>query len=236
MRTDTALDIAMAIEGYKSPAAIHTAVRRFAKPLGYDRFVLFSAKATLEGIVEQIYWIEGDWFDDGGEIDASTYARHCPVTRHILNTREPFFWTKWVGSKGESYQVVRTPRGEGIHGLQIPIFGRFGLEGAMSAGGNSIDYSSEARIGMTVVATAAFLASQKLLEATQDEAIGVLTKRERDVLAWTAVGWRQADIAENLGLSKRTVENHLRNARRRLGVTTTAEAISTAIRKGEIKG
>lgn len=141
-----------------------------------------------------------------------------------------------MGSKGESYQVVRTPRGEGIHGLQIPIFGRFGLEGAMSAGGNSIDYSSEARIGMTVVATAAFLASQKLLEATQDEAIGVLTKRERDVLAWTAVGWRQADIAENLGLSKRTVENHLRNARRRLGVTTTAEAISTAIRKGEIKG
>nr|WP_280530696.1 LuxR C-terminal-related transcriptional regulator [Paraburkholderia sacchari] len=37
-----------------------------------------------------------------------------------------------------------------------------------------------------------------------------------------AAGRRQAEIAPALGLSERTVENHLRNARRRLGVTTTA--------------
>ena len=46
----------------------------------------------------------------------------------------------------------------------------------------------------------------------------------------------KSDIAATLGLSGRTVENHLRSARRHLGVATTAQAIKIAIRKGEIKG
>ncbi|MCC4104765.1 response regulator transcription factor [Serratia ureilytica] len=41
-------------------------------------------------------------------------------------------------------------------------------------------------------------------------------------------------IAAMLGLSERTVENHLRRIRRRLGAATTAQAISVAIRLGEI--
>lgn len=236
MRTDAALEAAIAIEGCQSLTAIQTAVRRFAERLGYDRFVLFSVSATLDGIVERIYWFEGNWFDNGKEVDASTYARHCPVTHHILKASEPFFWTKVVGRNGESYRIVRTPRGVGTHGLQVPIFGRFGLEGAMSAGGNRIDSSPGARLGMGLVATTAFFAARRLLEAPQDETIGSLTAREREVLAWTAVGWRQAEIADSLGLSKRTVENHLRNVRRRLGVATTAEAIRAGIHNGEIEG
>lgn len=236
MHINTALDVAIAIERCQSLTAIQTAVRRFAQRLGYDRFVMFSASATLDGIVERIYWFEGNWFDSDIEIDASTYARHCPVTHHILKATEPFFWTKLKGCEGNRYQIGLTPRGEGTHGLQIPIFGRFGLEGAMSAGGNSIDSSSGARLGMGVVATAAFFATRKLLETSQNQVIGVLTAREREVLAWTAVGWRQAKIAESLGLSMRTVENHLRNARRRLGVATTAEAIRAGIHNGEIEG
>ncbi|MFN4263333.1 MAG: PA1136 family autoinducer-binding transcriptional regulator [Thioalkalivibrionaceae bacterium] len=236
MPTDAALTTAIAIEASPSLTAIQTAVRRFAEPLGYDRFVLFSANSTFDGIVERIYWIEGDWFDNGREVDAMTYARHCPVTHHILKASEPFFWTKVLGRKGESYRIVRTPRGEGTHGLQVPIFGRLGLEGAMSAGGDSINASPAARLGMSMVSTAAFFAARKLLEAPQDETIGSLTAREREVLAWMAVGWRQAEIADSLGLSKRTVENHLRNVRRRLGVATTAEAIKAGIRSGEIEG
>ncbi|WP_240466944.1 LuxR C-terminal-related transcriptional regulator [Comamonas sp. lk] len=50
------------------------------------------------------------------------------------------------------------------------------------------------------------------------------------MLAWAAGGrWSAA-----LGLSERTVENHLLRIRKRLGAATTAQAISVAIRNGEI--
>lgn len=40
-------------------ADIQSAVRNVARPLGYDRFVLFSASAARDEVVERIHWVEG---------------------------------------------------------------------------------------------------------------------------------------------------------------------------------
>ena len=63
---------ALAIEGAESLAAIEAEVRAIASPLGYDRFILFSASAVGDQVVERIYWVEGDWFGDGEDVDAET--------------------------------------------------------------------------------------------------------------------------------------------------------------------
>lgn len=223
----------LAIEDAETLAEIEDAVRAFCAPLGYDRFVLFSASFAQDEVVDRVYWVEGDWFG-GGSVDAETYVRHCPITRHILEAREPFFWTKTTGKAGELYRVVRAPRGQGIHGLQVPAFGPLGLEGAMSLGGEQIDASPRARLALKFVAQAAFLRARRLLDAPAGDEIGRLSGREREVLAWIAAGRRQVEIAATLGLSERTIENHLRRIRKRLGVTTTAQAIRMAIRNGEI--
>ncbi len=236
MQAEAAFRAALAIEGSAALPAIQDAVRGFARPLGYDRFVLFSASAAQDDEVERIYWVEGDWFGDGEGVDAETYVRRCPMTRHVLQACEPFFWTKTESRAGELYRVVRAPRGRGIHGLQVPVFGPFGLEGAMSLAGERVDASATARLALSIVATAAFLAARRLLEPPAGEMVSPLSDREREVLAWTAAGRRQAEIAATLGLSQRTVENHLRRVRRRLGVTTTAQAIRAAIRTGDIEG
>lgn len=232
---DTAFDVTLAVEHGGTLTAIEDTVRAYSAQFGYDRFVLFSATAARDEVVERIYWVEGDWFGDGECVDAVTYIRRCPMTHHILEAKEPFFWTKTQGKKGEQYRVVRTPRGDGIHGLQIPVFGPLGLEGAMSLGGERIDASSTARLALTLVATAAFLAARRLLESPVAEVSSKLSDREKEVLAWTAAGRRQADIAATLGLSKRTIENHLRRIRQRLGATTTAQAIRVAIHDGDIE-
>lgn len=225
---------ALAIEGAETLATIQAEVRTFARQFGYDRFVLFSASTSEEGLVERIYWVEGDWFGDGQTVDAETYVRHCPVTRHIFEAREPFFWTKTTDDSGERYRVVRLPRGPGLHGIQVPVFGPQGLEGAMSLGGERIDASPQARVAIGLVANAAFFRARQLLESPMKGTTGSLSSREREVLTWIAAGRRQTEIAAILGLSERTVENHLRRIRQRLGVTTTAQAISIAIRRGEI--
>jgi len=59
-----------------------------------------------------------------------------------------------------------------------------------------------------------------------------LTPRERDALRWLADGNRVDRIAQKMGLSNRTVEVHLANARARLGAKTREQALVLALRAG----
>ncbi|MGN5112310.1 PA1136 family autoinducer-binding transcriptional regulator [Aeromonas jandaei] len=231
-----ALQVAVALEGCQRLEEIQQLVRAFATPLGYHRFALFSISASEEGVVEHLYWLEGEWLESGEAVDLHAYMRECPMAMHIRERDQPFFWSKTVGAAGEQYRIVRHPEGPGRHGLQVPVYGPLGLEGAMSFGGDQIDASAHTRVGLALIAAAAFHVARRLMEMPVAGHERGLTGREREVLEWVSRGWRHADIATTLKLSVRTVENHLRSARRRLGVATTAEAVRVAIRNRDIEG
>lgn len=97
---------ALAIGESGSLSAIRDRVRNFAKPYGFDRFVLFSASAPAEEPVKHIYWVEGVWFGNGESVDTLTYVRRCPVTQHMLLVSAPFFWSKISSDKRKLYNVA----------------------------------------------------------------------------------------------------------------------------------
>jgi DNA-binding NarL/FixJ family response regulator len=59
-----------------------------------------------------------------------------------------------------------------------------------------------------------------------------LTTREREVLHLVAEGHTNAEIAERLFISRRTVETHRANMMRKLGLRTQTDLISYALRRG----
>lgn len=59
-----------------------------------------------------------------------------------------------------------------------------------------------------------------------------LTGREHEILRFVADGVSNADIAQRLGISRRTVQKHMENLFRKLGTHDRAEAVSTAFRRG----
>ena len=59
--------------------------------------------------------------------------------------------------------------------------------------------------------------------------------REIEILTLVARGKTSAEIAVKLGLSKRTVDFHIDNARMRLRTSTRTEAVSKAVASGLIK-
>jgi DNA-binding NarL/FixJ family response regulator len=61
-----------------------------------------------------------------------------------------------------------------------------------------------------------------------------LSVRERDVLRFVAEGFSSKEIAERLGLSVRTVENHRANITRRTGLKSIAQLTLHAVRLGLI--
>lgn len=63
----------------------------------------------------------------------------------------------------------------------------------------------------------------------------VLTARQRQVLALIADGHTSQRVAERLGLSARTVDRHVENMMRRLGIHSRVELVAHALRHGLIK-
>jgi len=59
-----------------------------------------------------------------------------------------------------------------------------------------------------------------------------LTAREREVLHLAAEGHTNAEIADRLFISRRTVETHRANLMRKLGLRTQTDLISYALRRG----
>jgi DNA-binding NarL/FixJ family response regulator len=59
-----------------------------------------------------------------------------------------------------------------------------------------------------------------------------LTAREREILALVAEGLRNAEIAQRLFVSPRTVDNHVSAILRKLGAASRGEAVRNAARLG----
>lgn len=73
------------------------------------------------------------------------------------------------------------------------------------------------------------------LQREQASPLVSLTPREREILQWVAAGKSDAQIAEILGLSVRTVQKHLENSYVKLGVENrTAAAMMVAGRAGQV--
>lgn len=72
-------------------------------------------------------------------------------------------------------------------------------------------------------------------EAASAEGIGALTDRERDVFDRMGRGYTTKRIADEFGLSARTVEVHRANIKRKLGAADAASLLREAVRFAENK-
>ncbi len=87
----------------------------------------------------------------------------------------------------------------------------------------------EGRRAVSPTLTAALLESVAVEESAVEGSLGVLSRREREVLVHVAGGLTSKAIGEKLGLSPRTVENHRARIMEKLGITNQAGLIRFAV-------
>ena len=63
----------------------------------------------------------------------------------------------------------------------------------------------------------------------------ILTKREKEVFELLILNQTTVEIATKLGISEKTVRNHISNAMQKLGVKGRAQAVVELIRLGSIQ-
>ncbi|MET3446668.1 DNA-binding NarL/FixJ family response regulator [Ralstonia sp. 1138] len=77
------------------------------------------------------------------------------------------------------------------------------------------------------------LAMRMAEQAVMPTPVEALTPRERDILDGIAKGYANKRIADELGLSVRTVESHRLNLKRKLGIEGQAELVKFAVELGK---
>ena len=57
-------------------------------------------------MIDRIFWVEGDWFNNGGTVDEQTYMRRCPMTQHVLETDEHFTGASFQNKQASCIESV----------------------------------------------------------------------------------------------------------------------------------
>jgi two-component system NarL family response regulator len=94
-------------------------------------------------------------------------------------------------------------------------------------------YQGEVLLAPTVAAKVVRQLSRLREEAgRQEEALDALTPREHEVFFLASRGLKNAEIAEELYLSEKTIKTHLRNIYNKLNLASKAELRLFAVKKG----
>ena len=163
-----------------------------------------------------------------------------PTLKGAQRSVAPVDWTRL--ERNEDYQrVFNAARDFGIvdQGITIPVRGPYGDMGGLSVTSNLPDAHWKSLKIEFLPQLQAVAVNIHDMVITSDAFSNLLrtptlSRREIEILQWTAAGKSHQDIGDILSISHRTVEVHLRSARHKLYALTTAQAVGRAISSGLI--
>ncbi len=192
----------------------------------------------LRGLLEPEFEVVGLVADGKELVDAA--AAHRPdvvvadVTMPLLNGIEAAARLRELGVTARV--VVLTQHRDVAYARRAMEAGAVGYVLKNAAASELVAAVREAVQGRTYVTP---LIAGELLQSYReggppDDPDHQLTARQRDVLKLVAEGCSAKEIAAKLGISVRTAEAHKANVLEALGLTSTAELVQYAIRRGII--
>ena len=104
-------------------------------------------------------------------------------------------------------------------------------EVAIAEAKSALEYFERLEAARQIDAAAALLRSLGAPIRTGPKGYGALTRREAEVLDLVGVGLSNAEIADRLYISRKTVEHHVGNVLSKLGLRNRAEAAGYAVRQ-----
>ena len=233
---------------------IQDAFSRISSSLGFCCVTYVDARRLPVGAEFLPYFLSTARADFVASYTASDYCGHDPVVRRGATSNAPFTWLDCPefggsgeprrGRKSKAVQILDHARDFGFRdGYVIPCHAVDSL-GRPAPAFFSL-YWNEPSAAMRHAAVtppwlrlAAALCHERILAlrgvAAADPPPPPLTDRERECLAWACRGKTRSETADILAIGDRTVEFHLANAMRKLGVYNKFHAIAVAIQRGII--
>ena len=212
---------------------------RVTQGLGFRYFACCSHVDPLDppprAVMFQTYPVE--WLRRFSE---EQYQAIDPVFCYADQTLLPFSWDngEFLASiSSRQRKILNDARTFGIeNGRTMPIHLRWAIPASCSLIPDSSSIHRDAYFAVFVMSVFLYeqLRRDRLRSAEARVVRQRLPVRERQCLELAAVGKSDWATGAILGISERTVHNHIENAKRRLGVTTRVQAIVQALFEGQI--
>lgn len=174
---------------------------------------------------------------------SSYYFKHNliqddPVGAHCFRSVGPFEWKDacydakaWPAAK----KIMNAAADVGMrHGFCVPIHSFAGFQSVVSMAGEYVDLSPYAKRALHLMSIYAHDKAVSVVRQPHEPCAHVLTRREKEVLNWTAAGKTAWEVSRILGISEKTVISHLTHAARKFETPNRVATVVAALRRGEI--
>lgn len=227
------------VERSQSYTTLQPLVDDFAEMVagqGFGSFILTGLPAVgsdFDRLMICNRWPE-EWSKRYGE---QAYFPDDPVSKWSLAKDRPFRWREaWDGHPN----TVRVQRINGeakefglADGIAFPMRTNTGWHAVMSLASDRKVHVSKKDEGILLMASIYFqMAATELVSSSVPRA--KLTPREREILQWAAAGKTAWETSLILGISEKTVRNHMNAIHSKLDVGSTTQAVVEALKDRQL--
>lgn len=211
---------------------ISDTLQRMLAQFGLDAFILSALPAGGQTFKEAIVTerLPAEWLQI---YTKEEYFRVDPILGHLRRSAKPVEW------RDLRYDPERQPRAGELmgrrrdfgfyNGIVVPIHDGATAPAFLSAAGRDPELSVRTKPAIHLMTLYA-LDRLRCLRAESPRPKAALTAREREVLTWAAHGKSAWEIGEILQIAKRTVDEHVQTALRKLGAVNRTQGVAIAIR------
>ncbi len=168
--------------------------------------------------------------------DQAGFSRIDPIVRHCLQSVLPIIWDDRLYGSLQQSQLRHLGLTHGLqNGVTFALHGPGGQFGTLSLNIATADQAeAEALIrrqwgALALLRDAALHTALRVMKPALHEGPVKLTRREQEVLRWSAVGKTSWEISNICCCSEANVDFHFKNIRRKFGVTTRSAAVVKAL-------
>ncbi|GGF33694.1 LuxR family transcriptional regulator [Youhaiella tibetensis] len=231
---ESVMAAAMAIQSSNSLQVISEIAEKFAQRHEVDKFAVAYVKQDGMEATEFVPLsnISTEFLAHYAERD---YFLLDPLAQYCLRTTTPFIWEETLALRDQT-PIVRRIYSEAAefgmpNGMTMPVRGFEGLRGSVTFAGERSKFGAKEKVELEILGLVLHARVGELCHDIMTRAQTLrLTEREQETLRWAALGKTSDDIADILGLTKRTVDQHFENAARKLGTVNRVQTVVKAFR------
>lgn len=226
MTSKAVAEICDASDKHELQIALHTA----ARSLGFDSFNLGCEKSARREFMTDPTLT--NWsYDDLVAYERDGWSERDPLLDYAATGNGPLYWSRstWLARRQFGYQEYLASAGL-FSGITVPLHGKSEKIGALtllswSDRGHDKDVEHAAAIiGRVAMARAAAIGLISGQESAGNGRVLSLSVLQREILKWVANGKSNSEIALIVAQSKRSIDYHVVEILRKLGVSSRAQA------------